>query len=52
MGDIGGGEDGIEMRQWKDWLALDISAYMTYNRQMNQMKDSMCSFAVTYITER
>jgi hypothetical protein len=32
MKDIGGGESGIEMRQWTDWLALDISADMTYNQ--------------------
>ncbi|KAI9641171.1 hypothetical protein NHQ30_010601 [Ciborinia camelliae] len=34
-----GGEKGVELRQWADWLTMDISADMTYNRQMNQMKD-------------
>jgi cytochrome P450 len=40
MKEIGGGEKGVDMRLWTDWLALDISADMTYNRQMNQMKES------------
>lgn len=36
-----GGEKDVELRQWADWLTMDISADMTYNRQMNQMKDGM-----------
>ncbi|TGO65891.1 hypothetical protein BOTNAR_0073g00160 [Botryotinia narcissicola] len=34
-----GGEKDIELRQWTDWLTMDVSADMTYNRQMNQMRD-------------
>ncbi len=37
---VGGGESGAEMKKWADWLSMDLSADMTYNRQMNQMKDS------------
>ncbi|ROW04707.1 hypothetical protein VMCG_04868 [Cytospora schulzeri] len=39
MKEVGGGEEGAEMRRWADWLSMDISADMTYNRQMGQMKD-------------
>ena len=39
MKEIGRREDGVEMREWADWLAMDISADMTYNRQMSQMRD-------------
>lgn len=38
-----GGKKEIELRQWADWLTMDISADMTYNRQMNQMKDEKSS---------
>ncbi|TGO25312.1 hypothetical protein BPAE_0083g00450 [Botrytis paeoniae] len=34
-----GGEKGVELRQWADLLTMDVSADITYNRQMNQMKD-------------
>ncbi|TGO40971.1 hypothetical protein BHYA_0028g00120 [Botrytis hyacinthi] len=37
MGAMGGKD--VELRQWADWLTMDISANMTYNRQRNQMKD-------------
>jgi cytochrome P450 len=40
MTEIGGGEKGVDLRQWADWLTMDISAEMTYNRQLNQIKDS------------
>ncbi|ROW15259.1 hypothetical protein VPNG_03106 [Cytospora leucostoma] len=39
MREVGGGERGVEMRRWADWLSMDISADMTYNRQMGQMKE-------------
>ncbi|KAF7949448.1 uncharacterized protein EAE97_002957 [Botrytis byssoidea] len=35
-----GGEKDVELRRWTDWLTMDVSADMTYNRQMNQMKDA------------
>ncbi|KAI1868757.1 hypothetical protein JX265_006736 [Neoarthrinium moseri] len=40
MKEVGGLEQGAEMRRWADWLSMDIAADMTYNRQMNEMKDS------------
>lgn len=40
MKEVGGSEHGAEMRRWADWLSTDIAADMTYNRQMNQMRDS------------
>ncbi|MCJ1306503.1 hypothetical protein MMC25_000146 [Agyrium rufum] len=43
MKEIGKRDEGVEMRQWADWLAMDISADMTYNRQMNQTRDMKSS---------
>ncbi|GAP92215.2 putative cytochrome P450 [Rosellinia necatrix] len=31
--------DGVDVSKWCNWLAMDISADMAYNREMNQMKD-------------
>lgn len=31
---------GAEMQRWSDWLALDLSADMTYGRDMGQVRDS------------
>ena len=31
---------GAELQQWTDWLALDLSADMTYGLEMHQMRDS------------
>lgn len=33
------GEKDVELREWADWLTMDVSADMTYNRQMNQTRD-------------
>lgn len=40
MKDLETGEKGAELRRWSDWLALDLSADMTYGLAMNQMRDS------------
>lgn len=40
MQDVGAGEEGAELQRWTDWLALDLSAEMTYGLAMNQMRDS------------
>ena len=39
---IGAEPDGVDFRRWSDWLAMDISAKITYSREMNQMRDSTC----------
>lgn len=39
MKEFGAGE-GAELRRWSDWLALDLSADLTYGREMGQMRDS------------
>ncbi|KAH7309879.1 cytochrome P450 [Stachybotrys elegans] len=39
MKNIGAGPRGAELRQWSDWLALDLSSDMTYGYEMNQMRD-------------
>lgn len=40
MRELGTGEKGAELQRWTDWLALDLSADMTYGLAMNQMRDS------------
>ncbi|POS72792.1 isotrichodermin C-15 hydroxylase [Diaporthe helianthi] len=39
MKDEGSGEKGAELQRWTDWLALDLSADMTYGLAMNQLND-------------
>ncbi|RYP75705.1 hypothetical protein DL771_002192 [Monosporascus sp. 5C6A] len=33
------GGDGVDISMWCNWLAMDISADMAYNREMHQMRD-------------
>ncbi|KAJ4345927.1 uncharacterized protein N0V89_012063 [Didymosphaeria variabile] len=40
MKTLGADKKGVDMRSWSDWLALDLSADMTYGRDMGQMRDS------------
>lgn len=40
MKEFGTGEKGAELQRWTDWLALDLSADITYSREMGQMRDS------------
>ncbi|KAI6081597.1 cytochrome P450 [Hypoxylon rubiginosum] len=35
----GAAKDGVDLAHWCNWLAMDISADITYNRKMNQIKD-------------
>lgn len=37
---VGATGQGAELRRWSDWLALDLSADMTYSLEMGQMRDS------------
>ncbi|KAI0890577.1 cytochrome P450 [Annulohypoxylon maeteangense] len=39
MKTLGAAEDGVDLARWCNWLAMDISADITYNRQMNQIRD-------------
>lgn len=36
----GGGSQGVNLPTWVNWLCVDISADMAYNREMNALKDS------------
>ncbi|KAI0899582.1 cytochrome P450 [Annulohypoxylon nitens] len=36
---VGATDEGVELQRWSDWLALDLSADMTYGLEMNQMRD-------------
>ncbi|KAL1852463.1 hypothetical protein Daus18300_012144 [Diaporthe australafricana] len=38
MRELGDEENGVDLREWTDWLALDISADMAYSREMKQMQ--------------
>ncbi|KAJ3580102.1 hypothetical protein NPX13_g467 [Xylaria arbuscula] len=33
------GRNGVDVSKWCNWLAMDISADMAYNREMHQMRD-------------
>lgn len=37
---VGGTDNGAELQRWTDWLALDLSADMTYGLDMGQVRDS------------
>ncbi|KAK8038630.1 cytochrome P450 [Apiospora rasikravindrae] len=39
MKEIGTRGKGAELQRWSDWLALDLSADMTYGRDMGQLRD-------------
>ncbi|KEY71798.1 hypothetical protein S7711_06550 [Stachybotrys chartarum IBT 7711] len=43
MKKLGGREEGIELRQWADWLAMDQAADMGYSREMNQVEQEKSS---------
>ncbi|KAI4863264.1 isotrichodermin C-15 hydroxylase [Hypoxylon rubiginosum] len=43
MKEIGGSKDGVELRTWTDWLAMDISADLAYSREMHQMQQMKSS---------
>ena len=40
MKEVGAADNGAELQHWTDWLALDLSADMTFGREMGQMRDS------------
>ena len=40
MKDTGMRDKGAELQRWTDWLALDLSADMTYGRDLGQMRES------------
>ncbi|PSR80560.1 benzoate 4-monooxygenase cytochrome P450 [Coniella lustricola] len=39
MKEFGGGQEGVSLPTWINWLCVDISADMAYNREMNALKD-------------
>ncbi|KAK9775317.1 putative Cytochrome P450 [Seiridium cardinale] len=39
MKDLGSTNQGVDLRTWTDWLAMDISADMAYGREMNQLRN-------------
>ncbi|KAH9900496.1 cytochrome P450 [Xylariomycetidae sp. FL2044] len=39
MKTYGGGSDGVSLPTWVNWLCVDISAEMAYNRQMDALAD-------------
>ncbi|KAJ4303123.1 hypothetical protein N0V90_002015 [Kalmusia sp. IMI 367209] len=47
MKEVGSAKQGAELQCWTDWLALDLSADMTYSREMGQMQNTKLKVAVT-----
>ncbi|KAI0799234.1 isotrichodermin C-15 hydroxylase [Xylaria sp. FL0064] len=43
MRELGNTGDGVDLRTWTSWLAMDISADMTYGRKMHHMRDMKTS---------
>ncbi|KAK6860830.1 hypothetical protein PG995_004466 [Apiospora arundinis] len=39
MKTLGSGPEGVSLPTWTNWLCVDISADMAYNREMNALKD-------------
>lgn len=39
MKDLGGRPQGVSLPKWINWLCVDLSADMAYNREMNALKD-------------
>jgi cytochrome P450 len=39
----GDSSTGIDFKDWTNWLAMDISADITYSRKLGQMRDSKSS---------
>ncbi|RYO84481.1 hypothetical protein DL762_005654 [Monosporascus cannonballus] len=39
MKNFGGREDGIELKTWTDWVAMDASADLAYSREMHHLRD-------------
>ncbi|KAK5992617.1 Cytochrome P450 monooxygenase TwmD [Cladobotryum mycophilum] len=39
MRTLGGGAQGVSLPNWINWLCVDISADLAYNREMNALKD-------------
>lgn len=40
MRSIGSRAEGVDVSKWCNWLAMDASADLAYNRKMNEMRDS------------
>ncbi len=40
MKTLGGGAQGVSLPTWINWISVDISADLAYNREMNALKDS------------
>lgn len=39
--ELGSAPEGINIVDWTHWLAMDISADLSWNEQLNEMRDSM-----------
>ncbi|KAI1268078.1 cytochrome P450 [Xylariaceae sp. FL1019] len=44
MNKIGDDEEGIELKAWTDWVAMDTSAHLAYSREMHQIRDTKYLF--------
>ncbi|KAK7961769.1 uncharacterized protein PG986_002594 [Apiospora aurea] len=46
---LGENPEGVNMTDWTYWLAMDMSAELTYSRKMNQMRDRKSSAILNVI---
>lgn len=42
MKEIGSAPDGVSLVDWTNWVASDLATDLTWNEQVNEMRDSMC----------
>ncbi|RYP89821.1 hypothetical protein DL770_004032 [Monosporascus sp. CRB-9-2] len=49
MKGLGGGAQGVSLPTWINWLCVDVSADMAYNRQMNALKDSKSTTSYCFL---
>jgi cytochrome P450 len=38
--ELGGAKEGVRLADWTNWLAMDLSADLTWHEKMHQMRDS------------
>lgn len=52
MKTLGAEAQGVSLPTWINWVCVDISADMAYNRQMNALKDSKLYASTVFFAKR
>lgn len=50
MKQLGGAPDGIELGRWTEWLAMDMSADLSWSEEMDQMRNSRLLKMLAFMT--